>query len=50
MPIILGGMNGDGVVNNLDVAPLALAISDPAAYVAAYGLTDWPMRACKATN
>ena len=36
--LVLGDMNGDGVVNTADVAPFVLALTDPQAYDAAYGL------------
>jgi RHS repeat-associated protein len=43
-PGILGDMNGDGVLSQADVVALELAISDPAAYLAKYGLTDYLVR------
>jgi len=34
----LGDMNGDGEVNNLDINPFVLALTDPQAYEAEYGM------------
>mgnify|MGYP000170981390 CR=1 FL=1 len=34
--LTLGDMNGDGVVNNQDISPFVLALTDPVAYAAAY--------------
>jgi hypothetical protein len=42
---IVGDMNGDGVVNNFDIAPLELAIADPSAYLAQFPmLTNYQLR------
>ena len=35
---LIGDMNADGTVNTADVAPFVLALTDPTAYEAAYGL------------
>ncbi len=35
---LIGDMNGDGVVDTGDVAPFVLALTDPAAYEAQYGI------------
>lgn len=36
--LLLGDMNGDGAINSDDVNPFTLALADPNAYVALYGL------------
>ncbi len=38
--VILGDMNGDGVLDAFDVAPFELALADQAAYLAAFPLLD----------
>jgi hypothetical protein len=35
-PFLLGDMNCDGVINNFDINPFVLALTDPAAYRATY--------------
>ncbi|MGE0480553.1 MAG: hypothetical protein AB7Q17_08785 [Phycisphaerae bacterium] len=37
IPAITGDMNWDGVVNNFDIDPFVLALTDPATYVTLYG-------------
>jgi hypothetical protein len=37
---IPGDMNCDGIVNNFDISPFVLAVTDPAAYAAAYPECD----------
>jgi len=42
---ILGDMNGDGVMDNFDIAAMELALCDSAAYLATYPtLTDYQQR------
>jgi len=44
-PYVLGDMNGDGVLDNYDIAATELALVDPAAYLAMYpNLTDYQQR------
>ena len=45
VPYVLGDMNGDGVLDNFDIAAFELALSDPAAYLTTYpNLTDYQAR------
>jgi hypothetical protein len=38
---LVGDLNGDGAVNNLDIAPFVAALTNPAAYAAQYPGVDW---------
>ena len=40
----LGDMDGDGDFDNFDIQPFELALTDAAAYMAMYGLTDYTER------
>src|SRR6185295_12347014 len=45
VPFVFGDMNGDGVLDNFDIAAFELALADPAAYLAIYpNLSDYQQR------
>src|SRR6185295_2212403 len=39
-----GDMDGDGILNNFDIYPFELALTDPIAYEFQYGLSDYQQR------
>ena len=42
--LLVGDMNDDGIVDNFDIQPFEMALTDAAAYLAIYELTDYQQR------